>query len=171
MMVCGTTPCMLKGSEGIEAALEKHWGIKRGETTKCGTFTLGEMECMGCCVNAPMVVVSDYTNGVEGFSYNYYEDLTPDSVVKLVDQLKVGGTASVAKKGSQMRDKAEPFGAPVPSTGLKATSRAWVAGADALRFSPLAGGQQTLLETPPGPFCRELKPHPPPPPPPPPPPK
>ena len=115
---------MLKGSEGIEAALEKHWGIKRGETTKCGTFTLGEMECMGCCVNAPMVVVSDYTNGVEGFSYYYYEDLTPDSVVKLVDQLKVGGTASVAKKGSQMRDKAEPFGAPVPSTGLKATSRA-----------------------------------------------
>ena len=48
-------------------------GIKRGETTPCGTFTLGEMECMGCCVNAPMVVVSDYTNGVEGFSYNYYE--------------------------------------------------------------------------------------------------
>ena len=73
VMVCGTTPCMLRGSRDIEAALSKHWGIERGETTKCGTFTLGEMECMGSCVNAPMIVVADYTNGVEGFSYNYYE--------------------------------------------------------------------------------------------------
>jgi hypothetical protein len=60
-------------------------------------------------------------------------------VVKLVDQLKAGGTASVKKKGSQIRDKAEPL-----------------------------GGQTTLLETPPGPYCRTLTPHPPPPPPPPP---
>ena len=73
VMVCGTTPCMLRGSRDIEAALVKHLGVERGETTKCGTFTLGEMECMGSCVNAPMIVVSDYTNGVEGFSYNYYE--------------------------------------------------------------------------------------------------
>ena len=168
VMVCGTTPCMLRGSRDIEAALAKHWGVERGETTKCGTFTLGEMECMGSCVNAPMIVVSDYTNGVEGFSYNYYEvcccavlrraappaarpacahpraslqDLTPESVVKLVDQLKAGGTASIKKKGSQIRDKAEPF-----------------------------GGQTTLLEPPPGPYCRTLTPHPPPPPPSPPPP-
>lgn len=38
-----------------------------------GLFTLGEMECMGACVNAPMVAIADYTKGVEGFSYNYYE--------------------------------------------------------------------------------------------------
>lgn len=38
-----------------------------------GMFTLGEMECMGACVNAPMVAVADYTKGVEGFSYNYFE--------------------------------------------------------------------------------------------------
>lgn len=38
-----------------------------------GMFTLGEMECMGACVNAPMVAIADYTNGVEGFSYTYYE--------------------------------------------------------------------------------------------------
>ena len=36
-------------------------------------FTLGEMECMGACVNAPMIAVADYTKGVDGFSYNYYE--------------------------------------------------------------------------------------------------
>jgi NADH dehydrogenase (ubiquinone) flavoprotein 2 len=140
VMVCGTTPCMLRGSRDIESALSKHWGISKGETTADGTFTLGEMECMGCCVNAPMIVVADYTGGADKFTYNYYEDLTPDSVVKLVDQLKTGGTDAVKKKGSQMRDKAEPL-----------------------------GGQTTLLEPPPGPFWRELKPHPPPPPPPPPP--
>lgn len=137
VMVCGTTPCMLRGSRDIEAALAKHWGIAKGETTADGMFTLGEMECMGCCVNAPMIVVADYTGGVEKFTYNYYEDLTPDSVVKLVDQLKAGGTGAIKKLGSQMRDKAEPF-----------------------------GGQTTLTEPPPGPYCRELKPHPPPPPPP-----
>lgn len=38
-----------------------------------GMFTLGEMECMGACVNAPMIAVADYRNGVEGFSYTYYE--------------------------------------------------------------------------------------------------
>lgn len=55
-----------------------------------GWFTLGEMECMGSCVTAPMIVVADYRNGVEGFSYNYYEDLTPEDAVKLVDDLKAG---------------------------------------------------------------------------------
>lgn len=38
-----------------------------------GLFTLGEMECMGACVNAPMVAIADYTGGVENFTYNYYE--------------------------------------------------------------------------------------------------
>lgn len=55
-----------------------------------GKFTLGEMECMGSCVNAPMIAVADYTNGVEGFSYNYYEDLTPQDAVKVIDQLASG---------------------------------------------------------------------------------
>jgi hypothetical protein len=36
-------------------------------------FTLGEMECMGACVNAPMIAIADYSGGVEKFSYNYYE--------------------------------------------------------------------------------------------------
>jgi NADH dehydrogenase (ubiquinone) flavoprotein 2 len=38
-----------------------------------GLFTLGEMECMGACVNAPMIAIADYSQGVEGFSYTYYE--------------------------------------------------------------------------------------------------
>lgn len=64
-----------------------------GQTTADGVFTLGEMECMGCCVNAPMIVVSDYSNGVEGYSYNYYEDLTPEDAVKIADTYKSGARA------------------------------------------------------------------------------
>ena len=53
-------------------------------------FTLGEMECMGSCVNAPMICVVDYSKGVEGFTYNYHEDLTPQDVLKILDDIKAG---------------------------------------------------------------------------------
>ncbi len=58
------TTCLprLNGSEKIEEALRKHLDIHVGETTADGMFTLGEMECMGACVNAPMVAIADYTN-------------------------------------------------------------------------------------------------------------
>lgn len=107
VMVCGTTPCMLRGSRDIESALSKHLGVKKFETTKDGMFTLGEMECMGCCVNAPMIVVADYSNGSKGYTYNYYEDLTPDSAVEIIEKLKRGEKPKV---GSQIREKAEPIG-------------------------------------------------------------
>lgn len=56
---------MLQGSQGIVNAISKRLdGIKFGQTTSDGVFTLGEMECMGCCVNAPMIAVADYTNGI-----------------------------------------------------------------------------------------------------------
>ena len=50
---------------------------------------------MGACVNAPMVAIADYTKGVEGFSYTYYEDLTPADIVKILDTLKAGGKPKV----------------------------------------------------------------------------
>lgn len=124
VMVCGTTPCMLRGARDIEKALSEYMGVEKFETTADGTFTLGEMECMGCCVNAPMVAVADYSNGTEGYTYNYYEDLTPADAVAVCKALKSGEKPRV---GSQHRDKAEPM-----------------------------GGQTTLLEDPPGPYCRDL---------------
>ncbi|KAB5557508.1 hypothetical protein DKX38_008417 [Salix brachista] len=88
LLVCGTTPCMIRGSREIEDALMKHLGVKRNEVTKDGLFSVGEMECMGCCVNAPMITVADYSNGSEGYTYNYYEDVTPKRVVEM---LRKGG--------------------------------------------------------------------------------
>eukprot|EP00898_Chlorokybus_atmophyticus_P005035 jgi/Chlat1/5532/Chrsp369S05342 len=126
VMVCGTTPCMLRGSRDIVKALEKHWGIHMGETTSDGMFTLGEMECMGCCVNAPMIAVSDYTGGVEKFSYNYYEDLTPENVIEVVDTLKRGEK---------------------PTLGTQNPNR---------KHCAPEGGQTTLLKEPVAPPCRDL---------------
>ncbi|KAL8530416.1 hypothetical protein ACS0TY_007447 [Phlomoides rotata] len=90
LLVCGTTPCMIRGSRDIEAALLEHLGVKRNEVTKDGLFSVGEMECMGCCVNAPMITVADYSNGSEGYTYNYYEDLTPKRAVEIVEAFRRG---------------------------------------------------------------------------------
>jgi NADH dehydrogenase (ubiquinone) flavoprotein 2 len=136
VMVCGTTPCRLQGSQGIERALSEHLGVRVGETTADGLFTLGEMECMGACVNAPMIAIADYTSGAEGFTYLYYEDLTPEAAKGIVDALRAG---KAPKAGSQFRSKAEPAGAIVNGK--------WV---------PSPGGFQTLVGPPPGPYCRDL---------------
>ena len=88
--MCGTTPCRLNGAQNILETLENHLGIHMGQTTPDGMFTLGEMECMGCCVNAPMIVVSDFSKGVDGYSYNYYEDLAPADAIKIADTYKSG---------------------------------------------------------------------------------
>ena len=64
-----------------------------------GMFTLGEMECMGACVNAPMIAVADYTRGVEGFSYGYFEDLTPQDAIDIIEDLKAGKSPVVSMHG------------------------------------------------------------------------
>ena len=78
--VCTTTPCWLRGSADIVAACEGALGIGLGETSADGAFTLREVECLGACVNAPMVQIGD----------DYYEDLTPESAVALIEALKAG---------------------------------------------------------------------------------
>lgn len=82
MQLCTTSPCMLGGcgSEIIQKTMEDHLGIKAGETTPDKLFTLIEVECLGACANAPMVQVND----------DYYEDLTPETTIKLLDGLRAG---------------------------------------------------------------------------------
>jgi len=80
LQACTTTPCQLGGcgSDAIVNAISEHLGIKAGETTADGLFTFIEVECLGACVNAPMVQIND----------DYYEDLTPESIVKLLKALQ-----------------------------------------------------------------------------------
>ncbi len=85
LQVCTTTPCWLRGSDEILAACEAKLGVKAGETTPDGLFTLHEVECLGACVNAPMMQVtsSPYRDG-------FYEDLTPHLTQQLIDLLAAG---------------------------------------------------------------------------------
>jgi NADH-quinone oxidoreductase E subunit len=106
VQVCTTTPCWLRGSDAVVAACEKALGIKCGEVTKDGKFGLAEVECLGACVNAPMMQVGD----------DYYEDLDAASTAKVIEALKAGGKP---KPGPQTDRKAsEPLGGPTTLTTL-----------------------------------------------------
>ena len=81
VQVCGTTPCMLRGSDDVFTACAKR-GLRKGHTTKDGLFTLTEVECLGACANAPMVQIND----------DNYEDLTEESMGAILDALASGKT-------------------------------------------------------------------------------
>ena len=74
-----------------------------------GYFTFSEMECMGSCVNAPMIAVADYTKGVDGFSYIYYEDLSPHDAVKILDNLKARKTPRVVPPPPPLSPRLYPY--------------------------------------------------------------
>jgi len=80
VQICTTTPCWLRGSDDVVKACERKLGIGLGETTADGQFTVIEVECLGACVNAPMVQIND----------DYYEDLDGPSTEKLLDALARG---------------------------------------------------------------------------------
>lgn len=80
VQVCTTTPCMLRGAEDVAERCKKNLGIDVGGTTKDGLFTLSVVECLGACVNAPMLQIND----------NYYEDLSLDDVDEILNDIKEG---------------------------------------------------------------------------------
>ena len=81
VQVCGTTPCMLAGSDDVLAACKNH-GLIKGRTTPDGLFTLTEVECLGVCANAPMVQIND----------DNYEDLDYDRTIGVLEALARGET-------------------------------------------------------------------------------
>ncbi|WJY18137.1 NADH-quinone oxidoreductase subunit NuoE [Alteriqipengyuania flavescens] len=100
VQVCGTTPCMLRGSDAIMAACKAR-GMKKGEVSEDGLWTLTEVECMGNCATAPMVQIND----------GNYEDLTPERLDAVLDALAAG---EQPKEGTQEpgRHTSEPSGGP-----------------------------------------------------------
>ena len=75
--VCTNISCMLCGSDKVVSHLEHRLGIKMGETTGDGRFTLKEVECLGACVNAPLFQIGK----------QYYENLTPEKIDSILDEL------------------------------------------------------------------------------------
>lgn len=144
------TPCQLRGSTGIMNAIEEHLGIHHGETTKDKMFTLTEVECLGACVNAPMVQIND----------DYYEDLTPETMKSLLTALKEaaektgmgGNAAGLAGDAGKEEVSGRPSGKQIKQGGLGYSAQ----GADVPAPGPMSkrvsceniNGQTTLLGEP-----------------------
>lgn len=97
IQICRTTPCWLRGSDAVTDKLKELLGIGVGETTADGLFTILEVECLGACVNAPVVQIND----------DYYEDLLPEHIEALITKLKAGEQPQI---GSQIgRIGSAPF--------------------------------------------------------------
>ncbi|MEN9707886.1 MAG: hypothetical protein RIQ68_294 [Pseudomonadota bacterium] len=105
IQMCGTTPCMLRGSDDIKAVLQRRVGDQR-KVSADGNFAWLEVECLGACCNAPMVQIND----------DYYEDLSAENFEKLLDDLAAGRPVKV---GSQTgRRTSEPAGKLTTLTSL-----------------------------------------------------
>ncbi|MGO8670069.1 MAG: NADH-quinone oxidoreductase subunit NuoE [Capsulimonadaceae bacterium] len=75
--VCHNIVCMVRGSDELIEHIGKKLGVEQGETTADGKFTLAAAECLGACANAPCMMVGE----------TYYEDLTPEKVDRILDEL------------------------------------------------------------------------------------
>jgi NADH dehydrogenase (ubiquinone) flavoprotein 2 len=91
IQLCGTTPCMVNGSEEIKATICKHLGVEDGGTTADGLFTLKEVECLGACANAPMIQIND----------DFYECLTPATTIEVLESCRKGAPLPMTKWGSR----------------------------------------------------------------------
>lgn len=78
IQVCTTTPCWLRGANEIMKSCEKHAKTRCGETSKDNMFTISEVECLGACVNAPMIQIND----------DYYEDLDSKKIGDIIKNIK-----------------------------------------------------------------------------------
>lgn len=109
--VCTTTPCWLCGSEDVKRAIKDKLGVSPGHTTPDGLFTVVEAECLGACVNAPMVQVND----------DYYEDLNYERMVAVIEALKRGERPPIGSQtgrhGSEAASGATTLLTLVPKSG------------------------------------------------------
>jgi len=125
LQVCTTSPCMVCGAYDVLNGLKDHLNINVGETTADGKFHLMEAECLGACCNAPMMqIAGPLTND------GYYEDLTPESAINIVEMLRRG---EAPEKG--------------PCGSHSAIGRHGSIGPQ---------GKTALLSEPNGPYCRDL---------------
>ena len=109
LQVCKTTPCRLRGSDNVLKCISDKLGISNGETSSDGLFTLLEVECLGACVNAPIIQIND----------DFYEDLDYGTTSLLLDKLRNGEST---KPGSVIgRNQSENIDGATTLTSLKET--------------------------------------------------
>jgi len=105
LQACTTTPCWLRGSDEMMRAIKDRYNISSGQTSACGRFSLLEVECLGACVNAPILQVND----------DFYEDLDYQTTNQLLDSLEA--------------DKPFPVGSVLGRSGSEAVGGATTLGA------------------------------------------
>jgi len=106
VQVCTNISCLIKGSDDVFKVCKKKLGIGSGETTPDGKFTLLEVECLGACVNAPMIQVND----------DFYEDLSAETTEKVLDALARGETPQPGSQAGK-RVGCQPAGGLTTLTG------------------------------------------------------
>jgi len=107
LQVCTTTPCWLRGSDDVTEACREATGIKGwGETSEDGMFTMTEVECLGACVNAPILQVDD----------DFYEDMDAGKVTELLAALRRGERPTPGSMTG--RQTSAPEGGPTTLTTL-----------------------------------------------------
>lgn len=98
IQLCTTTPCWLRGSDAVVKTCQDKLGIGLGETTADGEFSLLEVECLGACVNAPVVQIND----------DFYEDLSGGAMGQIIDDLRAGKKVKIGSQtGRQCSAPAE----------------------------------------------------------------
>ena len=108
LQVCTTTPCWLRGSDAVTEACRKATGIKGWrETSADGMFTMTEVECLGACVNAPILQVDD----------DFYEDMDAEKVTELLAALRRGERPAPGSMAG--RQTSAPEGGPTTLTELQ----------------------------------------------------
>jgi NADH-quinone oxidoreductase E subunit len=108
LQVCTTTPCWLRGSDAVTDACRAATGIKGwGETSEDGVFTMTEVECLGACVNAPILQVDD----------DFYEDMDAEKVTALLASLRRGERPAPGSMTG--RQTSAPEGGPTTLTTLQ----------------------------------------------------
>ena len=97
VQLCGTTPCWLRGADDLKEVCRKMIG-EQGDITEDGKLSWLEVECLGACVNAPMVQIND----------DFYEDLTAESLEQILKALRAGEAVDTGPQNS--RHASEPEG-------------------------------------------------------------
>jgi len=80
--ICTTTPCMIRGANKLVEVCKKKISKNESEISKDGKFSWMEVECLGACVNSPMLQIND----------DYYEDLDPENLKKIIDKININET-------------------------------------------------------------------------------
>ena len=97
LQACTTTPCWLRGSDSMMRCIKDRYGIASGDTSDCGRFTLLEVECLGACVNAPILQVND----------DFYEELDYASTGALLDSLEADAPLPVGSVSGRSGSEAD----------------------------------------------------------------